>query len=114
MQITLINTNHISESKDMKVNFDMIAIHLDGFSYYIYQSPVNRNRLALDVYKGRDAEWTEYNGILPVKRSWIDVLHNKLSDFKNVYVNVFMAGGRKKLRELKTNFNSKKKGKNNV
>jgi len=109
MQITLIDTNHISELRDMKVNFDMIAIHLDGFSYYIYQSPVNRDRLALDVYKGRDAERTEYNGILPVKRSWIDVLKDKLSDFKNVYVNVFI-DGKRKLRELKTNFNPEKKG----
>jgi len=109
MQITLIDTNHISELKDIDVNFDMIAIHLDGYSYYIYQSPVNRKRLALDVYKGKDAEWTEYNGILPVKRSWIDVLKDKLSDFKNVYVNVFI-DGKRKLRELKANFNPEKKG----
>ena len=104
MNIILIDTRNICWKKEFKVNFDMIAINLNGIEYYIYQSPNNRKRLALDTYKegiAYENEVTLYNGILPIKRSLIDNLKNFLITLKTVIYNTFSSKGRREIKIIK-------------
>ena len=104
MKIKLINTNNPYRTENLKVNFDMLNITLNGIEYYIYTSPDNRKRLALDTYKegiAYEKEVTLYNGILPVRRSIIDNLKNFLITLKTVIYNTFTSKGRREIKIIK-------------
>jgi len=104
MKIKLINTNNLYKTENLSVNFDMLNINLDGIEYYIYTSPNNRLRLALDTYRegiAYENEVTLYNGILPVRRSIIDNLKNFLITLKTVIYNTFSSKGRREIKIIK-------------
>jgi len=104
MKIKLINTNNLCETENLKVNYDMVSINLDGIDYYIYTCPKNRLRLALDTYKegiAYENEVTLYNGILPIKRSLLDNLKNFLITLKTVVYNTFTSKERREIKIIK-------------
>ena len=80
MEIELIDTKDMATA-DKKVNYSMVSIRHHGYDYVIYTDPKCKDRLYLDVYKGKYAEATSYNGLLPMRRSIIDYLKNKKIQF---------------------------------
>ena len=105
MKITLVDTTRINENVNrVQVDYDMVSINLDGIDYYIYTSPDNRKRLALDTYREGITyknEVTLYNGLIPIKRSLLDNLKNFLITSKTVIYNTFTSKGRREIATIK-------------
>lgn len=98
MEIELIDTRDMTTA-NKKVNYSMVSIRHHGYDYVIYTDPKYKDRLYLDVYKGKYAEDTSYNGLLPMGRSIIDYLKNRFSDYKTWLYNVTI--NRKVIKQLK-------------
>lgn len=98
MEIELIDTNNMATT-NKKVNYSMVSIRHHGYDYVIYTDPKCKDRLYLDVYKGKYAEDTSYNGLLPMRRSITDYLRNRFSDYKTWLYNVTI--NRKVIKQLK-------------
>jgi hypothetical protein len=102
MEIELINTKDMT-TINKEVDYSMVSIRHMGYDYVIFADPKRKDRLYLDVYRGKAAEGTSYNGILPKKRSIIDHLRNKFIDYKTRLYNVTL--NRKAIKQLKEKLN---------